>query len=73
MGCYVKSVLGISFLLIYLTYSKSEFLARLNADSMEDEGFVCDCLKAIESVESDTTQPMYCSDNRNLNSVRKAK
>lgn len=68
----VKSVLRICFLLVYLTYSKSEFVARL-ADSMEDEGFVCDCIGAIESEDSDTALPMYCPDNRNSNPVRKAK
>lgn len=73
MDCYVKRVLWISsFLLIYLTCSNSEFVARI-ADSMDDEGFVCDCLKAIESEDSDTTQSMYCPDNRNSNPVRKAR
>lgn len=70
MECNVKSVLGISCLLVYLTCANSQFVASLS-DSIEDEDFVCDCVKLIESQDGDTTEPLYCPGYRNLNPVRR--
>lgn len=61
MKLTVESVLSVCLLLIYLTSSKSEFSA-----SIDDDDFVCDCLKNIESEDGDgdgdTMHSLYCSD-----------
>lgn len=72
MECNVKSVFGISFLLVYLTCTNSELVAQLN-DSIDDEDVVCDCVKLIESEDGDTAEPLYCPGYLNTNPVRKAR
>ena len=59
----MESVLSVCLLLIFLTSSKSEFLAQFS-DSIDDDDFVCDCLRTVESegADGDTMHPLYCSD-----------
>lgn len=63
MEINVKVVFSVCFLLINLTSSTSEFLAQFS-NSIDDDEFVCDCLRLIESEDADgnTTHPLYCPD-----------